>query len=331
MIEVDSLSRRYGQNTAVDDVSFRIGNNEVVGLLGHNGAGKTTIMKMLSGYLEPSAGQIRINDTLLSAGAHEIQKQLGYLPENLPIYPEMMVADYLDYVATMKGIPRGERMRSIRAAITATDLGARALDPIETLSRGLKQRVGVAQAIIGKPRLLILDEPANGLDVHHTDHMRELIRQLAQRATVILSTHIMQEVEAVCDRVLVLRNGRLVLDEPLQSLRHSCSLQLKTCSSAPALPAALARLPQVARVRNAPGGYDFILDLQQDADTDSAANAIARCVIESGARLYQLNPRLRDLGTVFREAMRDASDALTIAPETPDSAGTQTEGVEHGA
>jgi ABC-2 type transport system ATP-binding protein len=329
MIEVDSLTRLYGKTTAVDDVSFRIGDNEVVGLLGHNGAGKTTIMKMLSGYLEPSAGQIRINDTLLSAGAHDVQKQLGYLPENLPIYPEMMVADYLEYVAAMKGIARKERMQAIRAAITATDLGKRALDPIDTLSRGLKQRVGVAQAIIGKPRLLILDEPANGLDVHHADHIRTLIRQLAQRATIILSTHIMQEVEAVCDRVLVLRNGRLVLDEPLQSLRHSCSLRLKTCDSIPSLPAALAQLPPVARVRHTPGEYDFTLDLEDDADSDGAAHAIARCVVESGARLYQLSPLVRDLGTVFREAMRDTGNATGTGPGQPAPAGEQPGGVDH--
>ena len=177
-----------------------------------------------------------------------MQASLGYLPENLPLYPEMMVADYLDYIATLKGIAKGQRMQAVREAVTATDLGARALDAIDTLSRGLKQRVAVAQALLGRPRLLILDEPANGLDVHHTDHMRTLIRQLARRATIILSTHIMQEVEAVCDRVLVLRNGRLVLDESLQALRYTRSLQLKTCGSAADLPAYLSRLPQVSAV-----------------------------------------------------------------------------------
>ncbi len=317
MIVVDSLTRRYGAHTAVDNVSFRIGNNEVIGLLGHNGAGKTTIMKMLSGYLEPSAGDIRIDNSLLDTGAHEVQKQLGYLPENLPIYPEMMVADYLDYAATLKGIPAGERMRAIRAAIAATDLQARALDPIATLSRGLKQRVGVAQAILGKPRLLILDEPTNGLDVQHTDHMRTLIRQLSRRATIILSTHIMQEVEAVCDRVLILRTGALVLDKPLQSLRHANSLQLRTCDSAPGLPQALVQLPEIARVHHAPASFDFVLDLKPGENPDSAANAIARCVIENGARLYQLNPLVRDLGDIFREAMRPASQT---AADSMDSA-----------
>ena len=316
MIKVDALSRRYGSITAVDDVSFRIESHQVVGLLGHNGAGKTTIMKMLSGYLEPSAGHIDINGHTLAAGAHEVQKQLGYLPENLPLYPEMMVADYLDYVATMKGIPRAERMQAVREAVAATDLGERVLEPIDTLSRGLKQRVGVAQAIIGKPRLLILDEPANGLDVHHTDHMRSLIRQLARRATIVLSTHIMQEVEAVCDRVLVLRNGRLVLDEALGNLRQSHCLQLKTCGSAPELPACLARLPQVETLTGDPDNRQFTLGLRPDSDPDTAANAIARCVVESGARLYQLNPLVRDLDTVFRETIGE--QPATAAGEVPD-------------
>lgn len=303
MITVDSITRRYGTHTAVDDVSFQIDDHGVVGLLGHNGAGKTTIMKMLSGYLEPSAGEIRVAGKPLDAGAHELQRELGYLPENLPLYPEMMVADYLDYVATLKGIPAGERMQAIRAAIVSTDLEARALDTIDTLSRGLKQRVAVAQAILGTPRLLILDEPANGLDVQHADHIRALIRQISQRATVILSTHIMQEVEAVCDRVLVLRNGVLVLDEPLKALRESGKLRLKTCDSAPGLPEALVHLPIIARVHHAPASFDFLIDLAPGSDMDKAADTIARCVISNGARLHQLSPVERNLGEVFRDAM----------------------------
>ena len=162
MIEVQSLTRLYGKNAAVDDVSFTIGNHEIVGLLGHNGAGKTTIMKMLSGYLEPTRGSIIIDGISLSNDARSAQKHLGYLPENLPIYPEMMVADYLDYVATLKGIPAVKRLGAVREVLSATDLTQQALDPISILSRGYRQRVGVAQAILGEPNLLILDEPTNG-------------------------------------------------------------------------------------------------------------------------------------------------------------------------
>jgi ABC-2 type transport system ATP-binding protein len=304
MLEADALTRRYGKVTAVTDVSFGINSNEVVGLLGHNGAGKTTIMRMLSGYLEPSAGRVRFNGTDLAENAHDIQQQLGYLPENLPIYPDMMLADYLDYAATVKGIEKRERYPAIREALAATELASRALDPINTFSRGLKQRVGVAQAILGRPRVLILDEPTNGLDPNQTDHMRQLIRQLARRASVILSTHIMQEVDAVCDRVLVLRNGRLVLDQSLAQLRSTRTLRLRTSAGREELPSLLRRMPQVVQLQRGPAREEweeFTLLLHDNADLDRAASNIAHTVTEAGAKLYQLHPITRDLDSVFRE------------------------------
>jgi ABC-2 type transport system ATP-binding protein len=228
MIEVQSLTRHFGKTVAVEDVSFTIGDNEVVGLLGHNGAGKTTIMKMLSGYLEPSDGSININGVDLARNAQAVQQTLGYLPENLPVYPQMMVADYLDYIATLKGIAASQRPEAIRGVLAATDLTERALDTISVLSRGFRQRVGVAQALLGNPRLLILDEPTNGLDPHQTEHMRQLIRRLARRTTIILSTHILQEVEALCHRVLMLRNGQLALNQSLSDLHKSNILLLRT-------------------------------------------------------------------------------------------------------
>ena len=310
MIEVQSLTRHYGKTPAVDDVSFHIGDNEIVGLLGHNGAGKTTIMRMLSGYLEPSAGTILIGGVDLATQAHTVQQQLGYLPENLPVYPDMMVVDYLDYVATLKQIDRDERTLVIREALAATDLISRALDPISALSRGLRQRVGVAQAILGRPRLLILDEPTNGLDPHQTEQMRRLIKTLAKRATVILSTHIMQEVDAICDRVLMLRNGKLALDQRLQDLRYSRVLRLRTDATVEPLASYLRQMPQVASLDQTPADNDFMhftLQLHENADVDTAANNIAQCVIKAGARLYQLRAATRDLDSVFREVNTDGN------------------------
>jgi ABC-2 type transport system ATP-binding protein len=310
MIEVQSLTRRYGRTAAVDDVSFHIGNNEIVGLLGHNGAGKTTIMRMLSGYLEPSSGSIAIGGLLLEGNAPSIQRELGYLPENLPVYPEMMVADYLDYAATLKGIPPAQRYNAVRQAIVATDLGTRALDPVATLSRGLKQRVGVAQAILGRPRLLILDEPTNGLDPQQTEHMRRLIQRLARQATVILSTHIMQEVDAICDRVLVLRHGRLALDTRLDSLRQSRTMLLRTDSATESLTTYLRRMPQVATLQQHADGDNrsrYTLTLHDNADMDTAANNLAQCVLKAGARLYQLQPVVQGLEAVFHEVNTDDS------------------------
>ena len=310
MIEVRSLTRHYGKTPAVDDVSFHIGDNEIVGLLGHNGAGKTTIMRMLSGYLEPSAGTILIGGADLATQAHTVQQQLGYLPENLPVYPDMMVVDYLDYVATLKQIDRDERTLVIREALAATDLISRALDPISALSRGLRQRVGVAQAILGRPRLLILDEPTNGLDPHQTEQMRRLIKTLAKRATVILSTHIMQEVDAICDRVLMLRNGKLALDQRLQDLRYSRVLHLRTDATVEPLASYLRQMPQVASLARPTADNDFMhftLHLHENADVDTAANNIAQCVIKAGARLYQLRATTRDLDSVFREVNTDGN------------------------
>lgn len=308
MIDVHSLTRRYGKTTAVNDVSFQIGDNEIVGLLGHNGAGKTTIMRMLSGYLEPTAGSITIGGVNLAENAHEIQQQLGYLPENLPVYPDMMVADYLDYAATLKGISKKERYPAVRRALLATDLTKRALDTVSTLSRGLRQRVGVAQAILGAPRLLILDEPTNGLDPNQTEHMRQLIRRLSRRATIILSTHIMQEVDAICDRVLMLRHGQLALDQRLQELHHSRTLRLRTDTSVEALFSYLRRLPQIQSVKqlaDEEGILHCLILLHQNSDIRTAANNIAHCVVKAGARLYQLEAVTRDLDSVFREVYAD--------------------------
>jgi ABC-2 type transport system ATP-binding protein len=308
MIDVQSLTRYYGRNKAVDSVSFAIGDREIVGLLGHNGAGKTTVMKMLSGFLEPSAGQIHIGGLDLETHRRDIQQKLGYLPENLPVYPEMTIADYLDYAANLKGLRGEAATRAMRRSIDATELGARLFDPIGNLSRGFKQRVGVAQAILGDPELLILDEPGNGLDPQQNEHMRALIRELASSATVILSTHIMQEVDALCSRVLVLSNGRLALDEDMAALRASRRLVLRAGGDRDLAPV-LEQMPQVRAVTalEAPEGQQsFLLALHDGTDIDTAAGNLSRAVVDSGARLLGLAPERRDLEQVFRDAVEAA-------------------------
>ena len=295
MIEVNGLSRSYGAFRAVDGVSFTIQPGEIVGLLGHNGAGKTTIMKMLSGYLEPSAGSVVITGIDLSEAPQQIQKVLGYLPENLPVYPDMSVADYLYYAATLNGLADRALIDAVRTVVRDTDLAGKLIDPIATLSRGYRQRVGVAQAILGTPKVLILDEPTNGLDPSQTQHMRELIQTLAQQATVILSTHIMQEVDAICDRVLILRDGQLGLDEQLATLRSSGQLRLRT-DLAPERVQALLPHMQLSRVADS-----LRLTLPEDAELDASAAQVAAQVAGAGGQLYQLAAEVRDLETVFRE------------------------------
>lgn len=294
MIEADRLTRRYGDFLAVEDVSFSIGQGEIVGLLGHNGAGKTTIMKMLTGYLEPSAGRVRVDGVDLAEDPRTVQSSLGYLPENLPLYPEMSVADYLDYAAEIRGI---DAAGAVRRAIEATELQAKALDPIATLSRGFKQRVGVAQAILHEPRLLILDEPTNGLDPGQTQHMRSLIERLSASATVILSTHIMQEVDAICDRAIILRGGALVLDERLADLKESNRYVLRTTQAAD-LGAVLSGLEPVSAVSRGDAGC---WEITVEGNLDAAGGAIAAAVVGALQPVFELTLKRRDLETVFRE------------------------------
>jgi len=300
MLRIEHLSRAYGNFVAVDDVSFSIEKGEIVGLLGHNGAGKTTIMKMISGYLEPNRGRIEINGLEIGAAREAVQQQLGYLPETLPIYPEMIMADYLDYAASLKGL-RGDHARTeIHRVIQATDIGAKLLAPIATLSRGYKQRVGVAQAIIGNPSLLILDEPTNGLDPTQTQHMRELIRQIAKNATVMLSTHIMQEVDAICDRVLIMRSGRLVLDAKLEELRRSQNLLLHSDLDDEKFFHNISGIKKASPLPT-DSGHLYHLSLYPGFDATQVSAELARTLIENGNSIYELKREQRDLEAVFRE------------------------------
>lgn len=302
MLVAENLSRRYGGFTAVDDVSFSIQPGEIVGLLGHNGAGKTTIMKMLTGFLEPSAGSVSIAGQVVEANPLAAQRQLGYLPEALPVYPEMTVMQYLDYAAAMRGLSNPERPRAVASAVAATELGDRATSTIATLSRGYRQRVGVAQAIVHSPSYLILDEPTNGLDPAQTHQMRGLIRSLAQRATVILSTHIMQEVEALCSRAIMLRGGRLVLDELLNDTTRGGTLRLRTSASAERVAQALGALATSV------SGFASELQVAVHNTDDASCAQISQALFEAEIPLAGLSVVKRDLEALFREVNEETSD-----------------------
>jgi ABC-2 type transport system ATP-binding protein len=301
MIEVDRLSRHYGDLKAAHDVSFRIGPGEVVGLLGHNGAGKTTIMKMLTGFLEPSAGSVRIDGLDIGEDRRAVQARIGYLPENCPVYPEMTVIDFLEFQAALHGVPAENRPAAIRSAIARTELEAKAAETIDTLSRGYRQRVGVAQAILHEPAILILDEPTNGLDPSQILHMRNLIRDLSKRATLIISTHILQEVEAVCDRVLIMRSGSLALDARLDELATPSRL-LVTLDRGPAeATPLLARLDTITTCVHLESGDKHHLYALESNDPTAAAPRVASAVSDAGWPLYGLSPETRDLETLFGE------------------------------
>ena len=209
MIEVENVSKFYGKFEAVRDVSFSVGREQVLGFLGPNGAGKTTIMKMLTGYHFPSNGQLRIDGVSVEENPVEIKKRIGYLPENNPLYGDLNPAEYLSFIASARLIPKEKRQKALDGALKACGLEEVRKQRIESLSKGYKQRVGLAQAIIHDPEILILDEPTSGLDPNQIIEIRSLIRELGKSKTVILSTHILQEVEAVCSAVLILNEGRI--------------------------------------------------------------------------------------------------------------------------
>ena len=304
MIRVEALTRTYDGLTAVDQVSFEIGTGEIVGLLGHNGAGKTTIMKMLTGFLEPTGGSIEIDGLDINTERAAVQQQIGYLPENDPLYYEMTVIDYLDYAATLHGVPDAERTDRIREAIVQTELSSKATDTIGTLSRGFCQRVGVAQTLLHKPRLLILDEPTNGLDPTQVQHMRELIRALAQHATVILSTHILQEVEAICTRVMIIHDGRKVLDSTMEELLAGNRLLVAVDAGperALALLSAVNDVVSVEPMTQRGPGHRYVLDLGNEGDPAEAAHIVASRIATEGWKLYALQPERLDLEQIFSE------------------------------
>ncbi len=218
MIDAQNISKAYGDVQALDDVSFKVAEGEIVGLLGPNGAGKTTAIKILTGYLQPDEGSVTIDGLDVLTHTLEVQARIGYLPENAPLYPELSVQKYLLMMADLRQIPAGDRILRISEAVHATSLTEYLTRPIGTLSKGLRQRVGLAQAILHQPRLLILDEPTVGLDPTQIIEIRHLIKRLAQHSTILFSTHILSEVEAVCDRALILMNGHVRADARLAEL-----------------------------------------------------------------------------------------------------------------
>ncbi len=300
MITVEHLTRTYDAVKAVDDVSFTIGPGEIVGLLGHNGAGKTTIMKMITGFLEPSGGSITIDGLDLRSDRRKIQQLIGYLPENCPVYPEMTVAGYLQYIASLHGVAP-ERMRGLLVdTLKRTGLLDRTSQLIGTLSRGYRQRVGVAQAILHRPKIIILDEPTNGLDPTQIQHMRSLIQELAQDATLIISTHILQEVQAVCDRVIIIQHGKKVVDAKLEDLSGGQRLLVTTDrAEAGEMLKKLAGVTVVEPVQS--GAKRFCFALSVEIPVEELAPTVATAITAQGWPLYGLSPEARSLERVFSE------------------------------
>ena len=221
MIHVENLSKYYKDLCAVDQIKFDIHKGEILGLLGPNGAGKTTILRMLTGFLRPTTGSIRVKDFMIDKNPLEIKKLMGYLPESAPLYHSMLVFDYLDYVAGIRGMDKNQRISRIRQLVDLCGLDEIMHRSINELSKGLNQRVGLAHAMMTDPEILILDEPTSGLDPNQIAEIRDIIRKIGKEKTVILSTLILSEVEATCDRVVIINKGKIVADDNMENLKQS--------------------------------------------------------------------------------------------------------------
>lgn len=256
MIEVSDLTKSYGAIEALRGVSFHIAPGEIVGLLGPNGAGKTTILKILTGYLQPDEGLVLINGLNVLEHTREVQAQIGYLPETAPLYPELTVQAYLRLMADLRQIPQAEQPERLSVAIYATGLQGHLTRPIGQLSRGFRQRVGLAQAMLHRPKILILDEPTVGLDPTQIVEIRHLIRRLAEHTTILFSTHILSEVELLCDRAIILMNGAVRADARLAELAATSNAVLvltQATSETPAVLRAVSGVREVQAFRSADG------------------------------------------------------------------------------
>jgi ABC-2 type transport system ATP-binding protein len=258
MIEVRNLSKHFGPIVAVDDISLSVKRGEVLGFLGPNGAGKSTTMKMITGFLAPSAGTAVICGADIGVDPIAAKRRIGYLPEGAPAYPDMTPPAFLRFVANIRGFRGAEARERIRTAIARTSLEGVLTQPIETLSKGFKRRVGLAQALLHDPPVLIMDEPTDGLDPNQKHEVRKLIKLIAPEKAIILSTHLLEEVDAVCTRAVVIANGRLVADgtpgELAQRSRHHNAVRLELAKDGGDAEAALARLPGVESIERVDDG-----------------------------------------------------------------------------
>jgi len=328
MIDVTDLTKSYGPIEALRGVTFHVAPGEIVGLLGPNGAGKTTTIKILTGYLQPDGGTAYVNGLDVLTHTREVQADIGYLPESAPLYPELSVQAYLKMMAELRQIPEDEQVARLSEAIYATGLADHLTRPIGHLSKGYRQRVGLAQAILHRPRLLILDEPTLGLDPTQIVEIRRLIRRLVEHSTVLFSTHILSEVEALCDRVIILMNGQIRADARLSELSATPDVILVLDEPSPAQP---GRPHPVGARQEALRALSGVRDVEptQTRDGYLAYRVLGREPegIDLGPAIYNL---AREQGWPLRELRRDARTLETVFNElatapSPSGTGLHTE------
>jgi ABC-2 type transport system ATP-binding protein len=314
MIEVENLSRVYVDTPVVDRLSFFVPEGQILGILGPNGAGKTTAMRMITGFLPPTTGRIVVAGVDLDVDSVGLRRKIGYLPENVPLYPELRVDEYLRFRADVEGVPRPDLPGRLEYVIERCMLSDVRRQVIGTLSKGYRQRVGLASALIHKPPVLILDEPTVGLDPNQIIKVRELITELGQDHTVVLSTHILPEVEQVCDRVFIIDHGRIVADGTPEALRTKLIgnpvVRVEIRGAGDNAPESLGRLPGVVAVERRAGGV-FLLEHATDADPREAVFHLA---VDRGWVLLGLTPEQATLEDVFVRLTTADDEASMAAP-----------------
>lgn len=310
MIEVQDLTKSYGGVTAVDHVSFRVNKGEILGFLGPNGAGKTTTMRILTGYMPATSGTARVAGFDVSADSLEVRRHIGYLPEAPPVYPDMTVETYLDFVLRIKNVPAERRRARLADALEKTNIADKRGELIKRLSRGYKQRVGLAQALVHDPDVIILDEPTVGLDPKQIIEVRQLIKGLAGSHTIILSTHILPEVSMTCDRVVIIHKGKIAaVDTPhnlTSQLKGGQKVQIDVQAPPQPLEELLARIPGATRVQLSPPRADGHLVVSVEAAPGADLRSqIAAQIVAKGWALYELRGISLSLEDIFLQLTTD--------------------------
>ncbi|WP_298950245.1 gliding motility-associated ABC transporter ATP-binding subunit GldA [uncultured Nonlabens sp.] len=297
-IEVNNISKYYGQQKALDEVSFSIKSGEIVGFLGPNGAGKSTMMRILTTYLNANEGIAIVNGHDVVEEQREVQRSIGYLPENNPLYPDMYIKEYLAFSAGVFNIT--DSKNRIHEVIAQTGLTSHVGKKINELSKGYKQRVGLANALLHRPKVLILDEPTTGLDPNQLVEIRQLIKKVGENTTILLSTHIMQEVEAMCDRVIIINKGKIVADDYLKNLNSDTVQLIEVEFDYRVEPELLNQINRVREVKQLQG-FNYSLKFETKEDMRSTVFDFAH---DNGLKILSLNKRNKNLEAMFRELTR---------------------------
>ena len=312
MIEVSHLSKKYGTHPAIEDLSFTVGDGQIFGLLGPNGAGKSTIMNILTGYLAPTEGEVKVAGFRLPEQAQQAKACVGYLPEQPPLYPEMTVQEYLDFVAELKGGKRAQRKQQVLAAARRTGLEEVLPRVIRSLSKGYRQRVGIAQALLGSPQLIILDEPTVGLDPAQVIEIRNLIRELGKAHTVILSSHILSEVQAVCSQVLILSKGHLVAvgapEQLAEKLNPGRRLRATVLGGGQTVLKTVGSIPGIRKVEIESEADGQVTFTAESADASDRRAEVSRALSQAGCTVLALAAESRTLEEIFLALTEGESD-----------------------